>query len=280
MGYNLGCPIGEPIALAGALAHDRRPFSRRVFAMFAFFRCLALAVLLAGALAAPTGAAEPLTPEQKDAVEAVIHDYFLKHPEFMVEVLRAAEAKIKQDKAADARQAIAAYRKDLLADATSPVGGNPNGDVTIVEFFDYRCPYCKQVEPALEALMKEDPKVRIIYKEFPVLGAESVYASRMALAAVKQDKYLEFHKAMMATKGQITEKVILQVAATAGIDIGKAKADMTAPGIKDILQHNYSLAEALDINGTPAFIIGDTLVPGATDIDGLRKLIADARKAG
>ena len=248
--------------------------------MFAFFRCLAVAVLLAGALAAPTRAAEPLTPEQKDAVEAVIHDYFLKHPEFMVEVLRAAEAKIKQDKAADARQAIAAYRKDLLADATSPVGGNPNGDVTIVEFFDYRCPYCKQVEPALEALMKDDPKIRIIYKEFPVLGTESVYASRMALAAVKQDKYLEFHKAMMATKGQITEKVILQVAATAGIDIGKAKADMTAPGIKDILQHNYSLAEALDINGTPAFIIGDTLVPGATDIDGLKKLIADARKAG
>lgn len=248
--------------------------------MFAFFRCLALAVLLTSALAAPTLAAEPLTPEQKDAVEAVIHDYFLKHPEFMVEVLRAAEAKIKQDKAADARQAIAAYRKDLLADATSPVGGNPNGDVTIVEFFDYRCPYCKQVEPALEALMKDDPKIRIIYKEFPVLGTESVYASRMALAAVKQDKYLEFHKAMMATKGQITEKVILQVAATAGIDIAKAKADMTAPGIKDILQRNYSLAEALDINGTPAFIIGDTLVPGATDIDGLKKLIADARKAG
>jgi protein-disulfide isomerase len=102
----------------------------------------------------------------------------------------------------------------------------------------------------------------------------------MALAAAKQDKYFAFHNAMMSTKGQITEKVILQVAATAGIDIGKAKADMNAAAVKDILHRNYSLAEALDINGTPAFIIGDVLVPGATDIDGLKKLVADARKPG
>jgi protein-disulfide isomerase len=257
-----------------------RALQPKVFAMSAFFRCLALAVLLAGSLAAPSRAAEPLTPEQKQAVESVIHDYFLKNPEFMVEVLRAAEAKMKQDKAADARQAIASYRQQLVADATSPVGGNPDGDVTIVEFFDYRCPYCKQVEPALEALIKEDAKIRIIYKEFPVLGAESIYASRMALAAAKQDKYFAFHNAMMSTKGQITEKVILQVAATAGIDIGKAKADMNAAAVKDIIQRNYSLAEALDINGTPAFIIGDVVVPGATDMDGLKKLVADARKQG
>jgi protein-disulfide isomerase len=248
--------------------------------MPAFFRRLALAVLLAGAVAAPTRAADALTPEQKQAVEAVIHDYFLKNPEFMVEVLRAAEAKIKQDRATDARQAIATYRKELLADATSPVGGNREGDVTIVEFFDYRCPYCKQVEPAIEALVKEDPKIRIVYKEFPVLGAESVYASRMALAAAKQDKYFAFHDAMMSTKGQITEKVILQVAAAAGIDLAKAKADMNDAAIKDIIRHNYTLAEALDINGTPAFVIGDTLVPGATGIEDLKKLVAEARKPG
>jgi protein-disulfide isomerase len=248
--------------------------------MPAFFRCLVLAVLVAGSVVPPTRAAEPLTPEQKQAVEGIVHDYLLNHPEFLIEVARAAQEKIKQDKAADARQAIAAYRKELLTDATSPVGGNPDGDVTIVEFFDYRCPYCKQVEPALEALIKEDAKIRIIYKEFPVLGAESVYASRMALAAAKQDKYFAFHNAMMATKGQITEKIILQVAATAGVDIGKAKAEMTSAAVKDVIQRNYSLAEALDINGTPAFIIGDVLVPGATDIDGLKKLVADARKAG
>jgi protein-disulfide isomerase len=248
--------------------------------MSVFLRRVALAVLLAWTVAAPARAADPLTSEQKQAVEAVIHDYFLKNPEFMVEVLRAAEAKIKQDKASDARQAIATYRKELIADATSPVGGNPQGDVTIVEFFDYRCPYCKQVEPALEALVKEDPKIRVVYKEFPVLGAASVYASRMALAAAKQDKYFAFHNAMMSTKGQITEKVVLQVAATAGIDLAKAKGDMDDAAIKEIIHHNYTLAEALDINGTPAFIIGDVLIPGATDMDNLKKLVADARKPG
>src|SRR6185437_8908728 len=160
-----------------------RALQPKVFAMSAFFRCLALAVLLAGGLAAPTRAAEPLTPEQKQAVEGIIHDYLLSHPEFLIEVAHAAQEKIKQDKAADARQAIATFRNELTADATSPVGGNPDGDVTIVEFFDYRCPYCKQVEPTLEALLKEDPKIRIIYKEFPVLGAESIFASRVALAA-------------------------------------------------------------------------------------------------
>jgi protein-disulfide isomerase len=128
--------------------------------------------------------------------------------------------------------------------------------------------------------VKDDPKIRIVYKEFPVLGADSVFATRMALAAMKQDKYFAFHNAMMSTKGQITEKVVLQVAATAGIDIAKAKTDMSDASIKDIIQRNYALAESLDINGTPAFIIGDVLVPGATDIDGLKKLVADARKPG
>ncbi|HEX7970120.1 MAG TPA: DsbA family protein [Stellaceae bacterium] len=248
--------------------------------MPAFCFRLAALLLLAAGLAAPAQAADPLTPEQKAAVEQVIHDYFLKNPEFMVEVLHAAEAKLRQEKAEDARQAIVANRGALMADATSPVGGNPEGDVTIVEFFDYRCPYCKQVEPALEALLKEDPKIRIVYKEFPVLGADSVYASRMALAALKQGKYDIFHRALMGTKGQITQDVILKVAATAGIDIAKAKAEMSAPDIQEIIKRNYALAEALDINGTPAFIVGDVLIPGATDISGLRKLVADARKSG
>jgi protein-disulfide isomerase len=243
-------------------------------------RCFRLAsvLALAAALAAPARAADPLTADQKAGVEEVIRDYFLKHPELMVEVLRAAEAKFRQEKMEDARQVIAANRDALVADATAPVGGNPEGDVTIVEFFDYRCPYCKQIEPVLEALVNEDRKIRIVYKELPVLGAESVYASRMALAALKQGKYDSFHRALMATKGQITQDVILKVAATAGIDVAKATAEMTAPDIQEIIKRNYALAEALEIKGTPVFIIGDVLIPGAADISGLRKLVADARK--
>ncbi len=244
------------------------------------FLRLALGLVTALACAAPSPAAEPLTPEQKAAVETIIHDYFMAHPEFMIEVLQEAEAKLKADKVADAKQAIAARRSELLQDATAPVGGNPAGDVTIVEFFDYRCPYCKQVEPSLEALIKQDPKLRIVYKEFPVLGDASVYASRVALAARKQGKYAPFHDAMMATKGEIDQDVILRVAKSVGVDIDKAKAEMNAPDIDALIKRNYALAEALDIQGTPAFIVGDTLVPGATDIERLRQLVADARKAG
>ncbi len=241
---------------------------------------LALLLLLAFPLAAPSRAAEPFTAAQKEEIEKIIRDYFLKHPEFMVEVLHAAEAKLKAEKAADAREAIAARRDELLHDGAAPVGGNPDGDVTIVEFFDYRCPYCKQVEPALAALLKEDRKLRIVYKEFPVLGAASVYAARMALAARRQDKYAVFHDAMMATKGQITEDVTLKVAKLAGIDVDRAKSEMNDKEIGDAIKRNYALAETLDIQGTPAFVIGDALVPGATDIENLKKLISAARKSG
>lgn len=248
--------------------------------MRAFILSLAVGLATVLALASPSPAAEPLTPDQKAAVEKIIHDYFLQHPDFMIEVLQAAEAKLKADKADDAKQAIAARRDELLHDASAPVGGNPEGNVTIVEFFDYRCPYCKEVEPSLEALIRQDPKLRIVYKEFPVLGEASVYATRMALAARAQGKYQQFHDAMMATKGEINAEVIQRVAKSVGVDVEKAKAAMTAPAIDALIKRNYALADALDINGTPAFIVGDTLVPGATDIARLRELVAAARKAG
>jgi protein-disulfide isomerase len=262
------------------LSHHPLPVIIKARPMRAFFLCLALGLVTALALAGPSVAAEPLTPDQKAAVEKIIHDYFLQHPDFMVEVLQAAESKLKADKAQDAKQAISQHRDELLHDANTPVAGNPAGDVTIVEFFDYRCPYCKAVEPSLETLLKEDPKLRIVYKEFPVLGEASVYASRMALAARQQDRYRQFHDAMIATKGDINTEVIDRVAKSAGVDVAKAKAAMAAPEIDALIKRNYTLADALDISGTPAFIIGDTLVPGAADIAQLRELIAAARKPG
>jgi len=239
---------------------------------------LLLALAVFAFRAPPAGAADALTPAQKEAVERVVHDYILAHPEVMVEAIRTAQAKAKEKKEESAKQAITARRGELLSDASAPVAGNPQGDVTIVEFFDYRCPYCKQVEPHLEALLKEDPKLRIVYKEFPVLGPESLYASRMALAAQKQGKYAPFHDAMMTAKGKITDETVLDVARSVGIDVARAKTDMSAPDIQEIIKRNYALADALDIQGTPAFIVGDTLVPGATDLDNLRRLIAEARK--
>jgi protein-disulfide isomerase len=239
---------------------------------------VAVLVMLAAAVALPARADEPLTPEQKAAVEQVIHDYLMANPKLMIQVLEAARDKMKQDKADDARQAITSKRDELVRDPTSPVGGNPKGDVTIVEFFDYSCPFCKQVEPQIDALLKADPKIRIVYKEFPVLGEGSVYASTMALAAQKQGKYAAFHDAMIATKGHATEEMVLKVAADVGIDIAKAKTMMKAPEIDEILKRNYALAESLEINGTPAFVVGNVLVPGATTVEHLKQLVADARK--
>ncbi len=162
----------------------------------------------------------------------------------------------------------------------APIGGNAKGDVTIVEFFDYRCPYCKQVEPSLDALLREDERLRVVYKEWPILGKDSVYASRVALAAVKQGKYDVFHSAMMATQGQINEEVILKVANSVGLDVAKIKADMNTAEIEDILTRNKNLAEALGIHGTPAWVIGDEMIAGAVDIATMKAKIAAVRKSG
>ena len=241
-------------------------------------------LLMAGLLLAVAGifpaAADPLTPQQKEAVQQIIHDYLLKNPDVLIEALKAAQQRNDEKAAELTKQAIVQQRAALLDDPDSPVGGNPQGDVTIVEFFDYRCPYCKQVEPALEALLKQDPKLRIVYKEFPILGPASVIASRVALAARDQGKYDAFHRAMMATKGSIDERVTLQVAASVGLDVDKIKAEMNASKIDSVIAKNYELAKVLDIEGTPAFIVGDTLAPGAADIATLRKLVADARAHG
>src|SRR6266567_7593209 len=212
----------------------------------------AAALLLA---ASPVGAGEMSVSPDRQAIEQIIHDYLMAHPEVVIESLRAGDARIKEHEAEESRAQIVKHQDDLVRDTKSPVGGNPAGDVTIVEFFDYRCPYCKQVEPALEALLKEDRQLRIVYKELPILGKDSVYATRAALAARKQGKYDKFHTAMMAAKGQIDEKSILQVAAAAGLDIERLKSDMTASEIDDAIKRNYDLAQALDIHGTPAFVI-------------------------
>lgn len=238
-----------------------------------YFSVFAAALQLGGhVIAAPT------TPREREQIEQIIHDYLLKNPEVLLEALQAAEAKQTQDQRAAARTAIAAKRDELLNDPSAPSAGNPKGDVTIVEFFDYRCPYCKKVAPSLEALLKEDPKLRIVYKEFPILGSESTFAAHVAFAAKKQGKYQPFHSAMMAATGQITEEVVLKTAADIGLDIATVKSDLKAPEIDEIIKRNYDLANALGIHGTPSFIIGDTLVPGAVELATLRQMVAAARR--
>ena len=196
----------------------------------------------------------------------------------LLDALQAAEDKLKSETKDKAAQALSARRREVLDDPESPVGGNPKGDVSLVEFFDYRCPYCKQVEPAIEALLSQDKQLRFVYKEFPVLGADSITASRAALAARKQGKYDALHHALMVTKGQLDEATVLKLAQSVGLDSERLKRDMAAPEIDRALKANVALAEALDIRGTPGFVIGDEIVPGAIDLGTLKALIAAARQ--
>ena len=237
---------------------------------------------LGGALvaAAPTlGSAAPdLAPAQREAIEGVIHDYLLRNPDVLLEALRAAEEKLNHDADIKAAKVLNDRESEVFEDHATPVAGNPRGDVTIVEFFDYRCPYCKQVLPSLQALLREDHNLRFLYKELPVLGPQSVTAAHAALAAQRQGKYEAFHNAMMATKGQITDDTVYKIAGSVGLDVERLKQDMSAPEIEQALKANLALAEALNIHGTPGFIIGKHIVPGAVDLDALRNMIADARK--
>lgn len=243
-------------------------------------RALLLALGFAALAFSGAGAAEPavLAPGQRQAIEAVVHDYLLSHPEVLVEALNEAEKKLRLAAHEKAQQALAAHRRQVLADPATPVGGNPEGNATIVEFFDYRCPYCKGIEPSLERLLAKDHNLRLVYKEFPVLGPESVVAARAALAANRQGKYEAFHDAMMALKGPLDDERIYQVARSVGLDVARLKRDMTAPQISAALKANFTLAEALDVHGTPTFIIGKEIVPGAVDTARLKQLVAAARQ--
>jgi len=256
----------------------------RSLALGAFALLIGALALPGPALAAESSSPAPQSssamPKDRAALDQAIHDYLMAHPDVVVDALKAAQAQADAQAAEQSRRVIATKRKELLDSPDDLVQGNPKGDVTLVEFFDYRCPYCKQVEPSLDALLKEDGKLRIVYKEFPILGEPSVFATHVALAAKKQGKYAEFHRAMMATKGDITDETVLNVATSLGLDVSKIKADMNGPAIDKVIDTNYTLADALSIQGTPAIIIGDTLIPGAVDLDTLRKDIAAARSGG
>ncbi|MBV8777072.1 MAG: DsbA family protein [Alphaproteobacteria bacterium] len=236
-----------------------------------------LPLFLAAALAAPFASAADFTPEQKKQIEAIVGDYLKSHPEVLVDAIQAAEDRIKADEKAKAARILAEHKKAVFDDPQSPVAGNAKGDVTLVEFFDYRCPYCKQVEPALEKLVADDRRLRFVYKEFPVLGPVSEVAARAALAARQQSKYEAFHRAMMNAPGHFDETVIYKVAATVGLDVERLKQDMKSPEVDKELKTNLDLGSDLDLSGTPSFIVGDTIVPGAITAEELRQLIATAR---
>ena len=171
----------------------------------------------------------------------------------------------------------AELRQGLFDDPRSPVMGNPEGDVTVVEFFDYRCPYCRRVAPDLEALIDGDPDVRVVFKEWPILGRASVLAARAALAAHAQGLYWGVHTALMTGALEADEDAIVAFAQSLGADGDRLRADMASDAVTEALIANDELARTLGLSGTPAFVIGDTVVPGAIPVDQMRALVAEAR---
>ncbi len=213
----------------------------------------------------------------QDQLDQRIHDYILAHPEVLMEALQSLDQRQREAEAAQAKETLKARADDIFHDKQSPVGGNAQGNVTLVEFFDYNCPYCRLMAPIMDQAVADDPQLKIVYKEFPILGPDSVFAAKAALAAERQGKYGAFHKALYGAKTRVTEAVVLKIAAEAGIDVERMKSDMQKPDIQALIDRNAELAQALRITGTPGFVAGDQIYPGATDFATLKKLIEQAK---
>lgn len=252
----------------------------------------ALAGALAGTLLSPTLFAQdaaPMTDAQKQAIEKVVHDYLVNNPEVLIEASQALRQKEQVAAQQQAQEAIAANAPQLFSDSFTVVG-NPKGKVTVVEFFDYQCIHCKKMAPVLGSLIKKDPGLRVVYKEFPIFGESSDMASRAALAAAMQGKYLAMHEALFNVKDKLNEELIDNAAKSAGVDVSRMKKDMNSPAVTKALEANRALAEKLRLMGTPAFIVATTpdgkfkegtqpvFVPGAAEESSLKKMIDTAAK--
>jgi protein-disulfide isomerase len=229
---------------------------------------LAAGLLFAGMQAAP---AADLTREQ---VEGIVHDYIVEHPEV---ILKAVDDYQRKDMEKRTNDALKLNHEELFNNEKSPFIGNPHGDVTLIEFFDYNCHYCKQIFPELKALSESDKNLKIIFKDFPILGPTSEVSAKWALAAQMQGKYFPFHQKLMEHKGPFTDDDIEQIAKTIGMDLAKAKHDVEGTGVLLQIERNRSLASQMNFNGTPSFVINDQAFSGIPDQKELTKKINEAR---
>jgi protein-disulfide isomerase len=246
------------------------------------FRLLAPALFALALLSAPPSAsAQSFSDIQRGDIETIVRNYLLAHPEVLEEAMAELS---KRQTAAEAEKHEASVAKNADAIFNSPRGvvvGNKDGDVTFVEFFDYNCGYCKRAMTDMLDLMKSDPKLKVVLKEFPVLGPGSVEAAQIAVAVRMQDpsgkKYLDFHQKLLNSKGQADKARAMAAAKEAGLDMAKLEKDSVSPEVRATLEENFKLAEAMGMNGTPSYVIGKQVVIGAVGLDSLREKIGVAR---
>lgn len=236
------------------------------------------ALLLALVLATPV-LAQGFTPAQRAEIVEILRQALREDPTILREALVGLEEAEARERTEARRAAITRHEEALFRDSADPVKGNPRGDVTIVEFFDARCGYCKQLQPAMDALIRRDPNVRVVMKDLPILGPNSVLASRALLAAQRQGRYAPFYDALLSLRVEPTEQVLRQQAERVGLDWSRLRRDMDDPAVQRRIETNLRLAQGLGIEGTPALVIGQTLVPGAVDLPTLERLVAEARAA-
>ena len=248
------------------------------------FPALALVSALALTAALPARA-DDFSPAQRSAIEKIIKDYLVEHPEVLQEAMAALEKKQALAEAEKAKAAIKDHSEAIFNSPLQVTLGNPQGDVTFVEFFDYNCGYCKRAMTDMLALMEKDPKLKVVLKEFPVLGPSSVDAARVAVAVRMQDKtgkkYLEFHQKLLGGRGQVDKARALAVAKEIGLDVARLERDMKSEEATSTISESMKLAEALGINGTPSYVIGKAakgdVVVGAVGLDSLGKKIDASR---
>jgi protein-disulfide isomerase len=240
---------------------------------------LGAALGLALAMAAHAEGTRGLTPEQRQEVVGILREALRQDPSILRDALMALEAAETRDREGALRTAIATHADALFRDPADPVRGNPQGAVTLVEFFDARCGYCKQLHPTMEQLLRRQPDVRLVLKDLPILGPNSVLASRALLAAQRQGKYAELHDALLKLREEPAEPVLRREAERVGLDWARLRREMDDPVVQQRLAGTMRLAQALRIEGTPALVIGDTVIPGAVDLATLERLVAEARPA-
>lgn len=224
--------------------------------------------------------ADGFSVAQKVELEKLVHDYLLQHPEILREMSSKLEANDKLAADTARNSVLSSQAKAIFHNPIDAVVGNAKGDITIVEFMDYNCSWCKKSVKEIQSLVGSDKNVRVVMKEFPIFGEGSEYAARAALASVKQGKYWQLHQALFASEGKVTVGVVDQIAGEQGIDVAKMKVDMRLPEIDAAVKANQAMAQALALTGTPAFIVDDKLIPGYSDLANLQAMLAQSRANG
>ncbi len=240
---------------------------------------IAAAMLLASPL---TASAQSFSPDQQRQIEDIVKNYLIAHPEIMQDAQAALDKRQQDAEAAKARTAIKKDSATLFDSPHQVVLGNPNGKVTMVEFFDYNCPHCKDAVSDMVNLLSKDHNLKFVLKEFPILAQGSVDAAHVAVAVRMQDpsgaKYLAFHQKLFSTRGMVDQARALEVARDVGCDMTRISKDMNSPEVQTTIDEDMKLADAIGVDGTPSYVIGDHLIVGAIGFDKLQDQIAAAEK--